>query len=65
MLFSPTFCGKDYAVKAEPIQADSVRNAYRVTFENGQEKREMILCDYATGTNLWSENDPLLFHIYL
>ena len=65
MLSAPTVCGKGYAVQAEPVEADAVRNAYRVTFENDRERREMILCDYATGTNLWSENDPLLFHIWL
>ena len=64
-LSAPTVCGKGYAVQAEPVEADAVRNAYRVTFENETEKREMTLCDYATGTNLWSENDPLLFHIWL
>lgn len=65
MLSRPTVCGKGFAVSAHPVKMSEVRNAYHVTLDNGAETQEMLLCDYATGSNLWSAEEPLLFHIYL
>lgn len=65
MLSRPTVCGRGFSVSAYPVKMPEVRNAYHVTLDNGAETQEMLLCDYATGSNLWSAEEPLLFHIYL
>ena len=65
MFQSPSICGKGYDVQVFPAENGNVRNAYRAVFSRGGDQQEMLLCDYATGTNDWSENDPKLFHIYL
>ena len=65
MFQSPSICGKGYDVQVFPAENGNVRNAYRAVFSRAGDQQEMLLCDYATGTNDWSENDPKLFHIYL
>jgi len=65
MYHSPSICQKGYACQVTPVQNNQVRNAYKAVFIQGDERVEMMLCDYATGTNHWSQKDPLLFNIYL
>ena len=65
MFHSPSVCAQGFHCHVTPVKDDRVRNAYRAVFAKEGEQIEMNLCDYATGTNEWSREDPLLFHIYL
>ena len=66
MFHSATLCGKGYSsCCVESVPSDTVRNAYRVTLDNGTDCQEIRMCDYATGTNEWSKDEPGLFNIYL
>ncbi|MBQ8642907.1 MAG: glycoside hydrolase family 127 protein [Clostridia bacterium] len=65
MFGSDTICGRGYRCMAEPADSDAVRNRFIVTFTNGSHTFTTPMCDYATGSNRWSEEDPRLFNIYL
>lgn len=45
-------------------KVDTVRNVFRVKFV-GDGGFETLMCDYATGSNHWSEDDDRLFSIWL
>ena len=65
MFHSPTVCGRGFSCRVEPIEGENVRNAFCVTFQKGEERVKIRMCDYATGSNLWSQDDPMLFNIYV
>ena len=46
----------------ESIESDEVRNKFRVSFDDGG---ETTMCDFATGSNRWSETDDRLFTIWM
>ncbi len=71
MFRSPTICGKGCACTVTPIDpaevrtVPTVRNAFRVKFTNGTDSFETVMCDYATGSNHWSKDDPLLYSVFM
>ena len=60
-----SICGQGYACKAEPIESTAVRAMFRLRFENADGSFETTMCDYASGSNYWSQDDARLFNIYV
>ena len=70
MFGSESIAGKNLGCEIEPVSPESVRkvgtvrNVFRVKF-TGEGGFETLMCDYATGSNHWSEDDDRLFSIWL
>lgn len=68
MFNSPSIFGKGFSAEAEPITDPiaypNVRNVFRIRFKNTDIEQTVIACDYATGTNLFSEHDSKMFNVY-
>ena len=60
-----TVSNRGFSVKVEPIEEGDLYYAFRVTFENEKEKISFKMCDYASGTNVWSKDDMKLFNIFI
>jgi DUF1680 family protein len=65
MFNSDTICRKGYACEVIPIESYNVRNAFIVRFKNTNGSFETNMCDFASGSNRWSEDDDRLFNIYV
>ncbi|MBR2343269.1 MAG: glycoside hydrolase family 127 protein [Clostridia bacterium] len=65
MFDSETVAGKGFKCTVTPIECESVSYAFRASFENGAESVAFNMCDYASGTNLWSKDDMKLFNIFI
>ena len=64
MFGKETIFGKRVSVAAEPIESHEVRAAFHVKV-SGDLNFETKMCDYASGSNIYSENDPGLFSIWM
>lgn len=70
MFGSESIAAKNLICEVEPVSPESVRkaaavrNVFRVKF-TGEGGFETLMCDYATGSNHWSEDDDRLFSIWL
>lgn len=62
MFDEETIVGRKQINSIEPINPGEVRNRFRVKFDDGS---ETTMCDFATGSNRWSENDDRLFTIWM
>ena len=62
MFDEETIVGRKRINSIEPINPGEVRNRFRVKFDDGS---ETTMCDFATGSNRWSENDDRLFTIWM
>lgn len=60
-----TVAHQGYEITVEPIAKDNVRAAFRVTFKNEKKTVETVMCDYASGTNIESEEDMKLFNVFI
>lgn len=60
-----TVAHQSYEITVEPIAKDNVRAAFRVTFKNEKKTVETVMCDYASGTNIESEEDMKLFNVFI
>ena len=65
MFDSETICGKGYEITVLPIQNNTVRAAFQVYFRNSNGSFKTNMCDFASGSNRWSENDDHLFNIFM
>ena len=65
MFNKETICSKGYSCTVEPYSSSSVRYAFHVHFSNGINSFDTNMCDFATGTNEWSKDDPCLFNLYI
>lgn len=60
-----SICGQGCTCKAEPVESDAVRAMFRLRIENADGSFETTMCDYASGSNRWSQDDARLFNIYV
>ena len=60
-----SICGQGCVCKAEPVESDAVRAMFRLRIENADGSFETTMCDYASGSNRWSQDDERLFNIYM
>lgn len=65
MFKSETVSNRGFSVSAEPIEMDGLYEAFRITFKNDTEEISFNMCDYASGTNIRSEDDMKLFNIFI
>ncbi|MBQ8510939.1 MAG: glycoside hydrolase family 127 protein [Clostridia bacterium] len=63
MFASPTVCRS--SVSVEPMAGGDVRNTFKVRFTKDGQTVETVMCDFATGSNRWSEDDPKLFNVFI
>jgi len=65
MFASDTIAHKGYSCSVEPIDCESVNNAFCVTFTNADSIVKIKMCDYGSGTNIESPDDDRLFNIFV
>jgi hypothetical protein len=62
---SQTVAHQGYTVNITPIANENVRAAFKVTFQNSEKTVETVMCDYASGTNIASQEDMKLFNVFI
>ncbi len=65
MFASETVAHKGYTCEVTPVESDRVNYAFHVKFTNASDTVEMVMCDYASGTNITSYDDMKLFNIFI
>lgn len=65
MFESETVAHCGYSISVSAVPSDRVRALFKVVFKNGEKTVESMMCDYASGTNIESENDMKLFNVFI
>ena len=65
MFASETVAHKGYTCEVTPVECNRVNYAFHVKFTNASDTVEMVMCDYASGTNIDSYDDMKLFNIFI
>lgn len=60
-----TVYGTDCKATVTPLKADGTRLKFKVALKGCGVEKELTMCDYATGSNEWSKDDPYLFSIWV
>ena len=62
---SESVAHQGYEISVQPIEHENVRAAFKVTFKNEKKTLESVMCDYASGSNIASEEDMKLFNVFI
>ena len=65
MFDSASVAHRGFKCSVAPTECEGVNYAFRVSFENEKESIAFDMCDYASGTNVWSEDDMKLFNVFI
>ena len=65
MFGADSVAGRACRVTLKSVPGNAVRAAFEAEFRAPGFEKTIRLCDYATGSNEWSEDDDKLFNIYL
>lgn len=65
MFESQSVAHRGYECTVSPIDKDGVNYAFKVSFRNSDSVYETVMCDYASGTNIYSKDDDKLFNIFI
>lgn len=65
MFSERTVAGGGYTARVTPLSANGTRVKYKVTFTNGRDSFDTVMCDYASGSNEYFTRHSHLFSIWV